>query len=629
MDSQEVLRALSDPSIAPELHRIAHLASDKDQGYGALHHTLGSANGQALPRSVADEDYTSSDDTYPNPPSGLTVTASKYFDATGLPRARANFAWVAPTTNTDTSALTDLSYYETQWKINGGTVWHGSVQTDAEEVFYDNFNPGDYVDFRVRAVDTSTNKSDWAEILHEQMSVDSSAPVTPSTPTLDASTFFGMIRVIWDGLDNLGNPQDSDFARVEVHASTSSGFTPDESTLRDTLFSAAVSDVFGDVGSTLYIKLVAYDTSGNFSSPSAQVNATILGVDTPDYINLSVVDAKINTLTVSKLTAGTLSADVTVSARIKTADSGARSEMDSAGFHVYNASGIEVAYMKIVAGVPAIYIDGGTIEGSTVTGGTIRTAASGLRVELSTSDVDMIRLYTGESSETVSGFVSAGFGGSLGHVSVAAPSFGLGTARIDLYSPNTGGTIAPWINITADRVTLDGFLYFDGTIQDVDLTNDGQPITVGEKVGSGTQLIIDNNEIQCRVRNAGNTAWSAANLSLQANGGNVNLSAASQIGSATVQAYGQSVCVGPSSLTRPYEVNGDSASYTTNGSGQVTINHGLGGTPTSVVAVSGNGSNSRWMAIDALGATSFRVTVFNTAGIVNSTSVPIKWIAFR
>ena len=851
MTAKEILEKLAaHPDTSAELHRLAHLRSDKDQGAEALHHTLGRMNGQALPHYVGESDFVVGDDSIPNPPTGLVNTPSLYFRYDGTAAVRVHFSWTNPADNTDGSAFTDFDYFETQWRFNGDTAWTGTIQTDASEVFYDNFNPGDNIDLRVRAVDVSNNKSDWAEDLFNVLDVDSTSPGTPSTPTLDNTTFFGMIRVIWDGLDDLGNGMPADLDRVEVHVSTVTGFTPDETTLRDTIYAAGVVDVFGDVGTALYIKLVAYDNSGNFSDPSVEVSSTPLGVDTDDLLDdiisnaklqldavdtanivdlaistaklddlsvataklqdsavqtakldnlaveeskladlavavtkiqdgavqttkidnlavtnakidnlavstakiqllavttglidnlavtnakidnlavdtakiqllavttalidnlavttakidnlavtnakidnlavstakiqllavttalidnlavtnakidnlavdtakiadLTVTDAKIYDLTVTKLTAGTLSADVILSGRFKTDVSpNARTELDDTGLRVYDSLNVEVAYLKVVAGVPALYVSGGTIEGgtvtgSTITGGTVRTAASGKRVQLTTTLNDYVQFYTGDASETASGYgyvkvdVSSAASSRAGRIFIVAPKLNSdGTAMINVTGPSADGTIEPTITLqasnnaaTTGRINLTapagitlaggGLVAIDSgtSVSVTDLTGTVQVGTTG-----GTNIGIGTTIIQARSGGSGST------LSVNPGGGDVALSAASRIGTDAVKAYGQTVCVGPSAINRPYEVNGDSASYTTNASGQVNINHGLGGTPTSVVAVSGNGGNSRWMAIDTLGATTFRVTVYNSAGTVNSTSVSIKWIAFR
>lgn len=58
---------------------------------------------------------------------------------------------------------------------------------------------------------------------------------------------------------------------------------------------------------------------------------------TASIANASINSAKINDVSATKITAGTLSADVVVGARIKTADSGARVEMNTSGFFAYDA----------------------------------------------------------------------------------------------------------------------------------------------------------------------------------------------------------------------------------------------------------------------------------------------------
>jgi hypothetical protein len=68
-----------------------------------------------------------------------------------------------------------------------------------------------------------------------------------------------------------------------------------------------------------------------------------------------------------------LSADITVSARIKTADTGARVEMNSAGIKVYDAGGLVVD----LSSSGTATFKGSISSGSTITGATFQTAASG------------------------------------------------------------------------------------------------------------------------------------------------------------------------------------------------------------------------------------------------------------
>jgi hypothetical protein len=145
----------------------------------------------------------------------------------------------------------------------------------------------------------------------------------------------------------------------------------------------------------------------NAAIGTAQIaDGTIINAKIGDatITNAKIVDAtiqaaKIATVSVGSLIAGLLTADVTVSARIKTADSGARTEMNGSGFHVFDSGGIEVATMAISGGAPFISVTGGTI-----TGGLIRTAASGARVEISSSGADTIYFYNSSGGSAGIGY---------------------------------------------------------------------------------------------------------------------------------------------------------------------------------------------------------------------------------
>jgi hypothetical protein len=90
-------------------------------------------------------------------------------------------------------------------------------------------------------------------------------------------------------------------------------------------------------------------------------------ITTAKINDLAVNTAKISDLSVGKLTAGTLAADVVLGARIATALTGARTEMNSSGFYRYTSTG-----------AIAVQIDD---TGNLLTG-TFKTAATGRRIEI-------------------------------------------------------------------------------------------------------------------------------------------------------------------------------------------------------------------------------------------------------
>lgn len=108
-------------------------------------------------------------------------------------------------------------------------------------------------------------------------------PAVPDTPSV--SGLVNGILVTWDGLLAGGSPL-KDFMWTEVHVSTISGFTPSATTLQGTVTSAAGFSVSNLIlGTTYYAKLVARNTSGVASTPSAQASGV------PITLTASVIGA--------------------------------------------------------------------------------------------------------------------------------------------------------------------------------------------------------------------------------------------------------------------------------------------------------------------------------------------------
>lgn len=78
----------------------------------------------------------------------------------------------------------------------------------------------------------------------------------------------------------------------------------------------------------------------------------------------SIVNAKIANVAADKITVGTLNADITVASRIKTADTGARVELNSTGIHAYDASNNQTLYASDADGSVNITgaFQGGSID---------------------------------------------------------------------------------------------------------------------------------------------------------------------------------------------------------------------------------------------------------------------------
>jgi hypothetical protein len=103
-------------------------------------------------------------------------------------------------------------------------------------------------------------------------------PAAPDIPVVTAGVL-GLV-VGWDGLLAAAAPL-SDFKWVEVHVSTSTGFTPSSATLQGTM---VVGGLFGvgalTAGTTYYVKLMARNKSGVAGTPSTQASGVPLNTGT-------------------------------------------------------------------------------------------------------------------------------------------------------------------------------------------------------------------------------------------------------------------------------------------------------------------------------------------------------------
>lgn len=148
--------------------------------------------------------------------------------------------------------------------------------------------------------------------------------------------------------------------------------------------------VFGTAaaGSTLYLDQVEVrlQTGTVLIEDAAISNAKIA--------LLAVNNANIQNVSAGKLTVGTLTADITVSARIKTADTGARVEINSGGIGAWNSSGTQTVSIA-------------SSNGSVNIIGQLRSGTAGQRIEINPTSTFLpeIRFYPSTGSNY--GFLNA------------------------------------------------------------------------------------------------------------------------------------------------------------------------------------------------------------------------------
>jgi hypothetical protein len=303
--------------------------------------------------------------------------------------------------------------------------------------------------------------------------------IAPSTPTL-SGTVQGL-RVSWDGLNSAGNRYPSD-VYVEVHFSTSGAtFTPSSSTLAGTLLgSAGFFTIMGlSAGTTYYVRLVGVDAKGNRTSPSTAASSQT-GLTTENDYGIGTIGAGVVSFNARQIggiatTVGTtaptspvagdiwldsssgtsiihkrwngsawvtqawgsdsLSANCITSVQLATGAIVAGSAVigDAA---IRNAQIASISADKITAGI----ISADRIDTNTLTGKTLRTAASGKRVEILSSGANNGQVDFYDSGGTRRGGIYA----IVGKVILNAPN---GVA-IDgpLESNNLGDTLA-WLGV--------------------------------------------------------------------------------------------------------------------------------------------------------------------------------------
>jgi hypothetical protein len=357
------------------------------------------------------------DTSIPGVPTFITpFTGTAYLDNRGFTRSRVVLKWNAPN-NVDGSTILDGDHYEIRWATDTDMIYPASwasvaqirwqdmqlwrqpfaaptgqwqtmvVPWDATTAQIQDLSTGIGYDIQIRAVDKAGNVGAWSATTTFVASSDNIPPSTPAPPSVAGS------RIAVQVTHQLGRSSggtfnlESDLDHLEIHVSYEPTFTPDTTTLKGKAVANAgmiqaqipvVATVQVEELSARYVRVVAVDKTGNKSGPSDAATATALLID----------DAHISDLTVSKVTAGTIGADWIVGARIKTADTGPRVELNSAGLQTYSADGTQTVNIA-------------SADGSVSIIGTLKSGTSGKRLEINptTTLLPEIRFYANNGTD--------------------------------------------------------------------------------------------------------------------------------------------------------------------------------------------------------------------------------------
>lgn len=236
-----------------------------------------------------EEGLVTNDGLPPAPPTSLSLTSLGYAEDGVLEKvskSSVTLSWTGPTTNSTGGPLNDLAGYRIWYSTTAATgPWIGKQNFGLEtQQTVVGLTPDLTYYFKVIAFDSygldSTGLN--GNILTEKAALTVN---TPSAPTLIAR--LGTVKVSWDGKDNANAATPlSILARVEVHASTSTGFTPSSSTLLGFIVNGAGSFIAADLtyNTDYYFKLIAIDINGRSTSASTQATVKIKPLVDADLI---------------------------------------------------------------------------------------------------------------------------------------------------------------------------------------------------------------------------------------------------------------------------------------------------------------------------------------------------------
>lgn len=320
---------------------------------GALPRSISSGGEDVGIRPNLPDSPGGTDTTIPAAPTWDTISTGSYQPDNGEWTKSAVFvSWFQPL-NGDGSVITDGGHYEVRYRVKsyiGYKVLWGQLEPyrwgellpnkwgapitapvstsgewnvafvgwDQTETIVHELTPGVEYEFQVRAVDAANppHLGPWSTSEFVVASEDLFAPSVPAAPEVASS------RIAIQVVHRLGKSSggtfnlEPDLSYLSVHVGGSTSFYPDDSNEVGKLLAttAMISGHVPAVGTfqveqtdAIWIRVVAVDRSGNRSGPSAAVQATAELID----------NAHISDLSVSKLTAGTITAQSVLAAQLE------------------------------------------------------------------------------------------------------------------------------------------------------------------------------------------------------------------------------------------------------------------------------------------------------------------------
>jgi hypothetical protein len=325
----------------------------------------------------------------------------------GESRAQVNLKWLRPD-NVDLTPITDGDHYDIRWRNSSTplfpithfqlsafeyadleglphsslieypvTGWNYATAPWSDlEMLLQELTPSMPYEVQIRAVDAANppNAGDWSALFTFQTLADTLPPATPAPPSVAASKLAIQLTHTLGRSDGGTYNLDLDLHHLDVHGGTEPNFAPGDSSLLGKLHanSGNITGHIPVVGTIpidnlfpTYFKVIAVDIAGNASQPSTAVQTTAELVDS----------AHISDLTVTKVTAGTISSDWLLGADIATGTNGSRVTLNQFGLRAYNYVNDET--FSVDSGTGDVVSSGNlTLDGSIRMQGAVRTYGS-------------------------------------------------------------------------------------------------------------------------------------------------------------------------------------------------------------------------------------------------------------
>lgn len=290
--------------------------------------------------------------TYPNNVDGSTILDGDHFEI----RFRSSSTPIFPSTHAQMAVRTHnqlaLGTHEQPITYTPGNYEYRSVPWDQNTVLLQDLATNMPYEAEVRAVDSAKppNAGAWSAVTVFQTSSDTLPPATPAAPIIAAG------RLNIQMTHNLGRADggtfnlDPDLHHFELHGQYEPLFTPSDSTMLGKILAnngmivghiPAVGSVAINSVAPVYYKVIAVDNDGNKSAPSVAVQATVVLLDS----------AYISELTVSKVTAGTITATwVNAGLIYSGTPGGARTQQSALGFEGFDSFNTRTFFVEAATG---------------------------------------------------------------------------------------------------------------------------------------------------------------------------------------------------------------------------------------------------------------------------------------